>query len=93
MRKGYAWLLKGDSPTFHGADDEDEMVEELKKLRRREAAIVERIRLGRLEAVDAEDEEDDVTKIGDIRTRDITLGIGKKVKGGDWWSSQFEEEA
>lgn len=46
----YSWLMKGSAPAYHGAPDEDDLLEELKKIRRKEAAIVERIRLGRAEA-------------------------------------------
>lgn len=50
MKANYSWLMKGSAPAYHGAPDEDDLLEELKKIRRKEAAIVERIRLGRAEA-------------------------------------------
>lgn len=50
MKANYSWLMKGSAPAYHGADNEDDLLEELKKIRRKEAAIVERIRLGRAEA-------------------------------------------
>lgn len=54
MRKSYAWLTKGSDDA--DAPDEGDLVEELKKLRRREAAILQQIRLGRRGSEPEEDE-------------------------------------